>query len=613
MSNRITYILASALLIIMIGMALFSMKEDTLTFDETAHIGAGYSYLSQRDMRMNPEHPPLIKDLSAVPLMFLNLNFPGEHSSWVQNEPIQWWTQFDFATQFIYNSGNNPDIILFASRIPMLLVLLLLGFFIFRWTKETFGNNAGLMALFLFSFSPTFLAHGRLVTTDVGAATAIFIATYYFIKFLKENTKKNLIKSGIVLGLAFLVKFSTILIIPLFGILVLLWSILTFGDKKDRQKNDNKITDITKVKINGFKEFIITFLRYTGYSVLIGLIALFVIWVAYSFHTLGYPPEKQLENTKTTIEKPDNDALYKTTIWMSDKPILRPMAQYMLGLIMVFERSDGGNTTYFMGEISADAWKSYFPVVYFVKAPLPFHIFTLLTLISLLYIFKKLLWQKPILKSISNWAKLHIVEIASLIFIAIYWAVSLSSNLNIGVRHLLPVFPFTMLLVGGHTAVWITTAGFSKLKKAVLAWLLLWQAYSVISIYPHFLAYFNEFVGGPNKGYLYAVDSNLDWGQDLKRLSNWMNENNVNKIYIDYFGGGNLDYYLGDRYEGWSGQRSPEEIKRGSYIAVSVTQLQGGRGIAKSDYTNPTDYYNWLDNYDLVEKIGYSIFIYYID
>jgi hypothetical protein len=199
-----------------------------------------------------------------------------------------------------------------------------------------------------------------------------------------------------------------------------------------------------------------------------------------------------------------------------------------------------------------------------------------------------------------------------IVFLGVYWATSLVSNLNIGVRHLMPVFPFTILLVSGGI-VHLLKEPFSKIKYAVLAILFLWQAFSVFNIYPHFIAYFNEIAGGPDRGYLYVVDSNLDWGQDLKRLKGWMDENSVDKIYLDYFGGGDTNYYLGEKYFPWSGTKKPEELPRGSYLAVSVNQLQGGRAIPVKGYDQASDYYNWLDNYEPIAKIGYSIFIYKID
>jgi len=566
MPNRLTNIIAAGLLIFVFLITVFSMKDDSLTMDELAHLPAGYSYLTQKDMRLNPEHPPLIKDLAAIPLLFIpNINFPSDIKAWKDDINGQW----DFGNNFLFHSGNPAEIMIFWGRIPMILILVLLGFYIFKATKEFFGNKAGLLALFLFSFSPTFLAHGRLVTTDVGAAAGAFIATYYFIKALQNGSKKSIIKAGIVFGLAELAKFSLVLLIPLFILLALAWWIIKSG----------KLIPTLKTLI------------------LVFIIGYLTIWPVYQYHTWSYPAERQVRDTEFLLSSFESRPLANSVIWMADKPILRPYAQYLLGLSMVLQRATGGNTTYFMGQVSASGWKTYFPIVYFIKEPLAFHI---LTLVAILYA----LWLKK---------KPSFLIFSLLSFIVIYWAFSLKSNLNIGVRHLLPTFPFVMILVGAATAGWLK-APFLKAKYLLLASLLIWQIVSVVSIFPSFLAYFNEAIGGPDKGYLYTVDSNMDWGQDLKRLDKWLDQNNIDKIYLDYFGGSDAKYYLKEKIEQWWwGDRDKKELLKGSYLAVSATFLQGGRGNPVPGFTSPTGSYNWLNGYKPVAKIGYSIFIYKID
>ncbi|MCK5044298.1 glycosyltransferase family 39 protein [Candidatus Parcubacteria bacterium] len=571
MSNRLTNLLAVVLLAFMFLLAVFSMKDDAVTYDEAAHLPAGYSYLTQKDMRLNPEHPPLIKDLSALPLLFIkDINFPSDIDAWQKDANGQWV----FGSHFLHQSSNPTDKMIFWGRIPIVLLLMLLGFYIFKWARELAGNKGGLLALFLFSFSPTFLAHGRLVTTDTGAAMAFFIATYYFVKSLQRPTKRNIVIAGIFFGLAQLCKFSLVLLLPLFGILLLIWA-------GANSKN--------------FKIFSQRSIFSIGRTVLVGLIGLTLVWSVYQYHVWGYPPEKQVQDTRVLLEShPLQDVA-----WAADKPILRPMAQYLLGAIMVFQRASGGHTTFFLGEISDEGWKNYFPIVYAIKVPLAFHILTLIALLSVTLSIRRGSLQKT-----KEWVKAHFPELSMLIFIAIYWATSLSSNLNIGVRHLLPTFPFVIVLVSVVIA---------KLTKNIyanfaLAGLIIWQAVSVVSVYPHFLAYFNESVGGPDKGYLYTVDSNLDWGQDLRRLVQWTDDKEINQIHLDYFGGSDAKYYLKDKYNPWWASRNPEELPPNSYLAVSATLLQGGHGS-----TPKNSGYLWLDQYEPVTKIGYSIFVYYIE
>jgi predicted membrane-bound dolichyl-phosphate-mannose-protein mannosyltransferase len=211
--------LALIILVFMGVLMLTSIREDSITTDEAPHITSGYSYLKLQDFRLNPEHPPLIKDLAAIPLLFLNLNFPKDHPAWTSMVNAQW----DLAPQFLYRSGNDPDKIIFWGRILPILITLLFGWFVFKWARELYGAKWALFALTLFAFSPTILAHGRLVTTDVPAAAAFFVSIYYFIKLLKNPSKKNLIIAGVVFAIAQLTKFSLVLLIGFLPALTFLW------------------------------------------------------------------------------------------------------------------------------------------------------------------------------------------------------------------------------------------------------------------------------------------------------------------------------------------------------------------------------------------------------
>ena len=192
---------------------------------------------------------------------------------------------------------------------------------------------------------------------------------------------------------------------------------------------------------------------------------------------------------------------------------------------------------------------------------------------------------------------------------------SLASSLNIGVRHLLPVFPFTYILVSGIIIYFLDSGrGFTlKMPKyLILAVFILWQVFSVLKVFPYFISYGNELAGGPKNLYLSTVDSNYDWGQDLKRLVNWTDKEKINRIYVDYFGGADTKYYLNDKLRPWQGDRDSRELPKGSYLAVSATFLQGGRGEPVPGFSQPHSYYDWLNNYTPIKRIGYSIFVYQI-
>ena len=585
MLNKKSNLIAILLLLFMLTVAFLSMEDDSLTMDELAHIPAGYGYMHEQDYRLNPEHPPLLKDLAAIPLLFMDLKFDKEFGAWKNDVNGQW----TMGWKFIFASGNNPEKIIFWTRIPMILILLILGFYIFRWAKELFGPKTALFSLFLFSFSPTFIAHGRYVTTDVGAAAAFFIATYYFVKWLQLPTKKNLIIAGIVFGIAQLIKFSLFLLVPTFGLFLIIWMIIA------KQK----------------------FWRSLWKFILILIIGYIVVYPVYQYHVLNYPAEKQTADAKSILASYSIRPLANAVVWMADKPILRTYSQYLLGLLMVFQRSSGGNTTYFLGEINNQAWYQYFPIVYAIKEPLALHILTIIALLFLACQINLKVIRLPNGNRITKILKKYFPELTMLLFLAVYWALSIKSNLNIGVRHVLPTFPFVYILVSGQIT---RVLKYLKNKKSglritsygLLILLLVWYAVSSFSIFPYYLTYFNELIGGAKNGHIYVVDSNLDWGQDLKRLAKWVDEQGIEKIKVDYFGGGDTNYYLDDKYEPWHGNWPPE-LAKGSWLAVSATALQGGRGLAAPGFNQPTGYYRWLYDYKPITIIGNSIFVYYID
>ncbi|MFY9493520.1 MAG: glycosyltransferase family 39 protein [Minisyncoccia bacterium] len=563
---------AGIIIIAALTLAIFSVRTDAITTDESPHITAGYSYLTQRDMRLNPEHPPLIKDLAALPLLFQKINFDAEHPAWKKDVNGQW----AFGPHFLFGSGNNPDAIAWGARLAVMVIFILLGLLVYKWGKERYGATAGLLALTLTVLSPNIIAHARYVTTDVGAALAFVLAIYFFVKYISQPSKKHLIYAGLAFGAAQLIKFSAILLIPLFIFVGFVYWILS-----------RKIS-LARLVLSLSTIFIIGYL---------------LVWPVYQFHVWNYPPQRQKNDTVFHLANYPFKPAGQIVIQMTDQPLLRPYAQYALGLLMVFQRAGGGNTTYFLGEVSNQAWKSYFPIVYLLKEAIP--ILVLIAIAVTLALLRSR-WSWPGLKF---WIGSNFTEFVWLSFMALYWATSITGNLNIGLRHVLPTFPFIYLLTAGQITKWMQNL--KTLKLPVVALLIAWLIVETISIYPHYLAYFNQWAGGPDKGYIYVADSNLDWGQDLKRLARYVEANSIDKIKLDYFGGSRPEYYLGNKYEKLDAGNLSQ---RHGWLAVSATLLQGGRAFspAKGSKQN-TIYYEWLDQYEPTAKIGYSIFVYKLD
>ncbi|MFH1392884.1 MAG: glycosyltransferase family 39 protein [Patescibacteria group bacterium] len=599
-------ILAVALLGLFGALAVTSMWNDNANYDERIHLPAGYSYVTQQDMRLNPEHPPLVKDLSGLPLLLMKINFPYQSWGWNTSLTVDssrtpaWQTDVGFGNDLLYYSGNDAQNMMRYGRIPIILIGILLGFYVFKFAREQWGDLTGIIALAFYSFSPTFLAHTRLVTTDVAAAAAFFISFYYLYKWLKTPTQRNVLIFGIVLGISFLTKFSTFLLIPIFGFIILLWILLNGQWKK-----------------------------YIGGFILILIVALLVIGAVYAYHIWNYPIEKQTTDTAFILSTFGFKPLADLSVWISSQPYLRAWGEYFLGFLMVLQRSGGGNTTYYLGEVSAEGSRTYFPVMYLFKEPLAY---ILLTFFALFLALKKFIDYrisngKSFRYDFSGLLKNNFVEFGMLTVIAVYWAFSIKSNLNIGVRHILPTLPFIYALTARQISLWIQGGiterisnyqGFwqllglkwSRIKKGfIVAILFIWAAVSVVSVWPSFLAYFNEIAGGPDGGYKFAVDSNLDWGQDILRLSQFIEKNNIKEIKLDYFSGAPAEYYI------TTARIIPfnREMPQKGWLAVSASVLQGACKGDKIPCSYDERSYTWLDQYKPVAKIGFSIFVYKID
>ncbi|PIP46305.1 MAG: hypothetical protein COX15_00995 [Candidatus Colwellbacteria bacterium CG23_combo_of_CG06-09_8_20_14_all_42_19] len=585
-------------------------NEESAIMDELAHIPAGYGYVKHLDYRLNPEHPPLVKILSALPLSFMDLNFSLDSPYWKSDVNGQWAV----GTQFLYESGNDADQIIRWARLGPIILTLILIFFIYWWSKELLGPWWALLPSALFAFSPTVLAHGHYVTTDIGAALGMFISIYYFIKYHIQPSRKNLIIAGLAFGIAQLLKFSAVILIPYFIIL------LTFFYGAGVYRNWRFTASGTKLKHflgEAFKKF--------KNLLLIFFIGFLLVYPFYFVTTLNYPPEKQRADTDSILTsfaggKPSEGefcnpvrCLAELDVWASDKPLLRPYAEYLLGVLMVLQRSAGGNTTYFLDEVSAAGWWYYFPLTYLMKEPLPILILIFIALVISLFNIRRALKEKR--PTFADYLETHPGEFAILLFVIAYGAYSINSTLNIGIRHLLPLMPFMYILTASSLKHWFKSNFFKKqVKLGIIMLLLIWFLSDVGLNYPYYLSYFNQGLGTKN-GWQYVTDSNYDWGQDLKRLKTFVELNGIDKIAVCYFGGGNPKYYLGDKVEyWWSAKGDPREsgIK---WLAVSINDIQSSKGKLHPGQTrNAEDEYQWLAGpYSPYARAGTSIFIYKLD
>ncbi len=265
---------------------------------------------------------------------------------------------------------------------------------------------------------------------------------------------------------------------------------------------------------------------------------------------------------------------------------------WFFGLQRFMTLAREGQWAFFLGEYSYEGWWNYFLVAFFIKTPLG----------SLILIGGSLLFYRAG-SALGRREKIFILLPVIVIFV-----LTSQSKVNIGLRHILPVYPFLFVLASRLATVRLHHRSLAAICVGVS---LLMTAISALRIAPHQLAYFNELVGGPNQGYRYLSDSNLDWGQDLKGVKTYMAKENLSIIYLSYFGTAPPPYY-GIRYQyvpGTSPLEWPPPSDRveaaapRKMLAISVQNLQ--------DVSMPhAPLFRWLWTRHPVAKIGYSIFVY---
>jgi hypothetical protein len=267
------------------------------------------------------------------------------------------------------------------------------------------------------------------------------------------------------------------------------------------------------------------------------------------------------------------------------------LGPYFQGIAVQQRHGPEGHWSFLMGQLSRDGWWYYCLVAFALKTPIPLLLFLAAGFV--------LLCVKAVRRAVTVD---DLVLWVPIVVIFAFFSVELRS---IGLRYVLPVYPFAFVIAGGAVRrLWRF--------RYLLAVPLLWYPVASMTIWPDYLAYFNEFAGGPDNGYRYLVDSNLDWGQDLKGLKRFMDSRGIDRIYLSYFGTDSPERY-GIHYD-WlpsyelknPNPQSTIDLKRGRYLAISVTNLVGV-------YIEPNTMFRWLDRYTPVARIGHSIFVYYLE
>ena len=525
---------AICLLLLFVAQGIFFIRANSQTIDEAVHLAAGYSYLTTGDFRLDAEHPPLIKELQAWPLL-LAYGIPFEP------DPQDWYNENAFAIgyDFLYKSAIPADRMLALARLVTLFLGLCLLVIIGLWSYRLWGSSAALVAMSIACFEPNLLAHSSLVTTDIGVTLFIFLSVYLLWEHVNSPTWARLTATGVCTGLALVSKFSALFLIPT---LIAIAALLFVG--RDR-------------------------------SLLLPL-----------KESLKSPRTKLFESAAALLL-----VLVFTFLTIPSVYFFKGFQTWLSGLRLLSKIMEEGRAAFFLGDYSNDGWWNYFLTVFLIKTPIG----------ALTFIFASMALYK-------SGTRLRWREAVFLLTpVILFFAVTTQSNMAIGVRHILPVYPF--LLVLGSRLATIQFA-YRWSTPLLLGALVVCTGISSLRSAPHQLAYFNEIVGGPDRGHYYLSDSNIDWGQDLKGLKAYVDKENLPIIYLSYFGTAPPSYY-GIRYQDVASrgtliaspaERVPDNAPR-KILAISVYNLQD-----VSNRDQPL--FQWLWTRRPVAKIGYSIFIY---
>jgi hypothetical protein len=518
-------------------LAALSLRLDSMTNDEIAHLPAGFTYLDQRDYRLNPEHPPLAKMWAALPVWLLGLASPEyDSSSWMRGDE---WTYGR-----VFCEGRNarlperdPMTVLVPARLSMAFMGLAVGLVIYFWTREMNGPGAALLSFFFFTLSPTMLAHSRLVTTDIAAALGYVLTVWCFWRFASRPGWGRAAVLGIALGAALLLKYSTILLVPILAVLAAGWVMLGRSHPE------------------GWRPRLVWFGRSLPCVV---LAAFLCVWAGYGFR-FQPTPDGSLQWRWRSQDKETG-----ARAWMirSARNYRLLPESYLYGMHSVA----GGlsRDAYLNGKIS-NGWWQYFPEAFLLK-----------TTPALLILFAWVVGAhfKERVRSPRPWT---LAAWCIALPPTVYFAASMASRMNIGHRHLAPIYPFLFVLCGQG----VRFLNMGRLRAALMATLIGTHAGSSATAFPNYLSYFNLAAGGTTGGWRYLVDSNLDWGQDLLRLKSWMESNRVEELHLVAALTSSNPSAYGVRsrfvYRSFEGDPLPSGAipKSGDYFAVSATLRQG--------------------------------------
>ncbi len=488
--RTLLFVLAAIFLLgTLAGEEWLSIRHLSMTADEGAHLYAGYQHWRARDFGVNPEHPPLVKLVAALPLLGMQLRQPHP-------PPINFLVEQYMGGDQLLN-GNDPEDVLLRGRIAVSLLTLILGCLVLSAGCELFGWPVGLLALFLFTFEPTVLANSALVTTDMGVACFTFASAYTFYRFMQRPGILRLVVCGLAVGLAFSAKVSGVIAIPILAVMA---GIEIAHAPTDRARRA---------------------VRMSAVLLAIGGIGYVVLWSFYTFRYAARPGGLVLTPTLSQLSLGLASPWQTATIQHLAAWHLFPEAYLFAWTKLVANVT--GMPGFLFGHIYPNGTWFYFPATLLVKSTI-----TLLLLAA----------AAPFVLRHSRKAMLFLALPFTTILL-----LCLPSTLNIGVRHILPIYPFAILLAAASA--W-TLARRSRVAAYAIAALFAFQCISSLHAYPDYLPYANEAFGGSSNTYRLLTDSNVDWAQQLKEVNAYLAARNIHDCWFAYslLGGAPAHYQI---------------------------------------------------------------------
>ncbi|MBB5342878.1 glycosyltransferase family 39 protein [Tunturibacter empetritectus] len=475
--------LAVAGLLTVLFLQLLAVNVRTsMSWDEGHHLFDGYTILKHHDFGLNPEVPPLAKTVAAVPLLPLRLYEPVQQGRSSQLEA------FIDGREFLFKNDANQ--LLIRGRVAISLFTIGLALLVFLAGQEIFGSVAGLLALAFLVFDPTLLAHGALVTTDAAITFFVFTAVYSWYRYMLRPTVWRMLLVGVVVGLAWAVKFTGLFLAPTLALMIVVgW----LGGRDLR-------------------------LAWRRVAALAGVlcVAYVVLWSCYGFRYAARPVGM--------VQNPNLESYLREYAHVANPRPLQMLARthvlpeaYVWGLVNT-KLTEERDISYLFGRLRRHGTWLYFPAAIAIKSTLPF--------LAMLGIALFLCWSERAV--CWRWLLLMVP-------VVVFLSLAMHSDMNIGVRHILPIYPFLYLVGASALSVLISR---DRRWMVVAGGLLVFQAITSLRSFPGYVAYANEAWGGQKNVHRLLSDSNSDWGQQLKTAAKYLRERHVTECWMAYTASG---------------------------------------------------------------------------